>query len=691
MSRTTNTQPTQTPETMKIQHLTHEESHDSLPNMNKRLSASMKVRSFISRRLSRNLDNHAPQPYLSSHYEEGRGEEGDRPTTVFPRMGFGFSESKNSLPEKQSEKGKESASEMTGYLVQKHRVEKAEKKQEKILSSANSSGSYLPLRSPIESSSTNAKTKTKIRGKGIGRGISSFSDLVKEKIYKKTEPSAAQKLEERGDKMVKIYNLRKAMLEGKLERVVPPPSGMGMNGSGAGLGAGGENRRPPPRPAHNPFLDNISSVGPASSRQPCAAPVQVQVSFSRTSQQSDVRQTSRTRKTKSASSKIASLIGSSADMMDETRRGIQGKFREPFEHLNYPSFSLGRREDGDDGDGDSDESFFCLGDVELGVLGTGGLRVGSGSGIPMRRERVKVQRDEREGPRPKTRGKGSERGEKSSVYGHGREVQAPGEEVVKKCKLCGLGIVASTRGLCAECEEDFKSLRLKAPTVEMEITYSDSEYEDDIVEDDHVVEEDDIPPTLPLKIRKQATNKPEPGRLEHDLFKPGNPFVFQDSDSDNGKPPIPPPKDDIILGLSLPNRTYKPSISPANPTSQSSQRGEIELELEAEIQSTMDLYRGSGGWQNDSVSSPTYEEAQRLLDRWSECFGDGAVEGMRGTRGTEGDEDGIPLVRAMDCDGVRRDSEFYRFWDGVLKEHAPRTSRGPGEVPSTGEEERRRR
>ncbi|KAG4427498.1 hypothetical protein IFR05_017020, partial [Cadophora sp. M221] len=268
---------------MKIQHLTHEESHDSLPTMNKRLSASMKVRSFISRRLSRSQDTQTPQPYLSSHHEES----GERPTTTFPRIGFGFSESKNSLAEKEkgnvNEKKEKENVEMTGYLVQKHRVEKASKKQEKILSSANSSGSYLPLRSPVENSST--KSKTKMKGKGIPslsvpslkkKGI--FSDLIKEKIYKKAEPSAAQKLEERGDKMVKIYNLRKAMLEGKLEKVIPPSSLSGMNGSASGSGMSGENRRPPPRPPHVPFQDNFSSAGSVSSHQPGAVTVQVQSS-----------------------------------------------------------------------------------------------------------------------------------------------------------------------------------------------------------------------------------------------------------------------------------------------------------------------------------------------------------------------------------------------------------------------------
>ena len=59
-------------------------------------------------------------------------------------------------------------------------------------------------------------------------------------------------------------------------------------------------------------------------------------------------------------------------MLDETRREIQGKFKEPFEHLGYPSFSLARKTADHDGEGgsngDSDESFFCLGDREPGFL-----------------------------------------------------------------------------------------------------------------------------------------------------------------------------------------------------------------------------------------------------------------------------------------------------------------------------------
>ncbi|KAH7336469.1 hypothetical protein BKA65DRAFT_553115 [Rhexocercosporidium sp. MPI-PUGE-AT-0058] len=667
MSHTTTTQPQrglQPEEAMKIHHITYEESHDSLPTLNKRLSASKKVRSFISRRLSRNFDT--PQQHLTAHHEEG-----ERPTTLFPRFGG----SKDSLAE--IEKG--DTSEMTGYLVQRHRIEKEARKKEKVLSSANSSGSYLPLTSPTGCSSTKSKSKSKSRSKpkgnekGVGMNESSFSisslkkkntfsDLVKEMMHRKVaEPRAAQKqrLEEKGDNMEKIYNLRKAMVEGKLERVIPPPSANTLSG---------QDRRPPPRPAHNAFLDNISSAGSVTLNQPGAVMGQVRVPDSRTSLQS-VRPNSRMRKTKSAGSRIASLIGSSADLMDETRRGIQGRLKEAGGGLGYPSFSLGRREGDGDSDGDSDESFFCG-----SGLGVGGVSENE-TGMLMRKERV--QMGERE--RPKTRGKGSERG--------GRENRIPGEEVVKKCKLCGLGIVSSTRGLCAECEADFLPLRTEPPAVKMasKIAYSDSEYEDDIVGDDNTDEEDEIPPTLPLKIRKQVVVTKEPDRLEHDVLRTRNPFAFQDSDSEDERPAV-PPKDDIVLGLSLPNKTYKPPITPRNPARQSSQRAQIETEMVNETQSAMKHF-SSGGWQSDGLS-PTYEEAQRMLDRWSDCFGDGAVEGMRGQ---EDNEDGVPLVRAMDCDGVKRDSEFYRFWDEVLKEHAPRTSRGAGVMASTGADGKRRR
>ncbi|KAL2068757.1 hypothetical protein VTL71DRAFT_15095 [Oculimacula yallundae] len=724
---------------MNIQPTTYHDSRPSpslpFPTPSKRLSATMKVRTFISKRLSQNFKSPSPyQTNLPSHHEE-------RPITQFPR--FTNNASKTSLRETTPTKP---PSEMTGYLVQKHQAEKEVRKQVRVLQSANSSGNYLPLRSPIEhnpSTKTHSKeiahfpNTTSLQSKSKPKPTSKnpFTNLVKQKIQRKPVPEAKSlyKGEEKGERekgagMAKIHNLRKAMQEGKLERVIPPPTSAVSSG---------QNRQPPPRPIHNPFLDHVSLASSGlgsksisvSSQQQQAASKTTQIVSPRSSTQSRPR--SRNRKTKSGStgSRIVSLIGSSADILDSTRREIQEKFRPPFEYLNYPSFSLSvgnGKKDGQDEDADSEESFFCLGDREPGVL--------AGDG------RVSGEVVERVEKKPMTRGKGGERGDSripdrdrggdgKAWWDRGDVVDAAAVAVVKKCKLCGFGIASSMRGLCGDCEVDSVRLRheislereknrnddsvwwdddvavkkcklcrvgiissmrgicgecesdsprpqQETPAVEIKSTYSDSEYEDDIVAEPDT-EEDDFPPALPLKIRKQFPSLPVPQTQQYDVVKPKNQFDFRDSDSDEDtKPPVPPKDDiDIVLGLSLPNRTYKPCITPygPSPSRQDSQRAEIETEIENNMSN---LSGSGGGWQNDGAS-PTYEEARKLLERWSECFGDGAVEGMRELADREvaggRDNDGVPLVGKRDWDGVKRDSDFYRFWDEVLKEHAPKT------------------
>lgn len=283
-------------------------------------------------------------------------------------------------------------------------------------------------------------------------------------------------------------------------------------------------------------------------------------------------------------------------------------------------------------------------------------------------------------PRPKTRGKGSERGGSrvsDSTHRRARDIQIspPPEEVVKMCKLCGLGTASSYRGLCTECEADLSPLGPQNHMPRLEVKYSDSEYEDDIT------------PTLPLKGRKQAIVRGKSVMVKNGLgpsaYKQRNPFAFEERESDDEAPPPVPPKDDYMVGLSLSNKTYQPQISCGLRKIQGSQRARIEIQHETnpssqpQKQSPTDRF---SSWHSDSIDSPTLDEAQRILDRWSECFGQGAVPGIGDMQ-----EDGVPLVRAMDCDGVKRDSEFYKFWDGVLREHAPRS---PGSSRFSGERSR---
>lgn len=675
--------PQQPEKSMKIQHTTYDESRDEPSGPSKkRLSTSMKVRTFISRRISQTFHS----PPLPSHHEDTSTSE-NRPITQFPRFG----ESKHLTDEEKAR-----MPDVKGYLVQNHRDDKATKKEERAFSRTSSNGNFMPLRSPTRSSSTKSK------GFSIPslKKKNTFSDHIKEKLNRRTEASIAnsnterttEKLEEKVEHLVKAYNLRRAMQEGKLERVVPPPSTAISSG---------QNRRPPPRPAQNPFMQTSprtfdlesNSTSPRASASTKPMPVSSKSTESPSSRTSlsSTRPTSksrsRTRKTKSTSSKIASLIGNSADILDETRREIQGKFKEPFEHLGYPSFSLARKTGDHDGEGesngDSDESFFCLGDREPGFLAvregrsasvmvsvspTGGTKSGTPSKGVKEREKGK---DFYDIPRPKMRGKGSERrGSRINDLARGRardvQISPPPEEVMKMCKLCGLGAASSYRGLCTECEADLSPLDPQNHKPRLDVKYSDSEYEDD------------IPLTLPLKVRKQALARERSVTVKNGLgpsaYKQRNPFAFEDSESDNEPPPPVPPKDDYMVGLSLSNKTYQPQNFGGQPNRQGSGRAKIEIQHETNRSSQRQPQQQSptdrfSSWHSDSIDSPTLDEAQRILERWSECFGEGAVAGIRDMQ-----EDGLPLVRAMDCDGVKRDSEFYKFWDGVLREHAPRSS-----------------
>ena len=165
--------------------------------------------------------------------------------------------------------------------------------------------------------------------------------------------------------------------------------------------------------------------------------------------------------------------------------------------------------------------------------------------------------------------------------------------------------------------------------------------------------------------------------LSPSTYEQRKPFAFEDSESDDEPPPPVPPKDDYMVGLSLSNKTYQPKTNGGQSKRQGSQYAEIEVQYETNRSSQRQPQQQSltdrfSSWHSDSIDSPTLDEAQRILERWSECFGEGAVAGIRDMQ-----EDGVPLVRAMDCDGVKRDSEFYKFWDEVLREHAPRS---PGDL-----------
>ncbi|KAI9046626.1 hypothetical protein LZ554_009369 [Drepanopeziza brunnea f. sp. 'monogermtubi'] len=655
-------------ENMKITHTTFDEAHnqDEVPGMRKRASmASIKVRDWASKRLSRNSDM-SPQQ-LSSHPEDERA-----PTTTMWPPGFSEPTSAVDLPQ------------MNAYIATQLRLEEERKRGPEVnAAAATLSGSlirYLPLRPPPgRPSSTEESRDGQLATKHV-----KLSERVKGKLNRRAVQADRGRnvVVERGgvgedDQLNKIYVLRRAMQEGKLERVVPPLKPRAPIGTVSG-------RRAPPRPVRNPLQGGDAS--PAGSVM--SAPEKVMSSggswLALKNDGGSSRSSGRgeSSKGKGKEKGVAGLVGAGADLLDETRRSMQEKVKGGFEGLGYPSFSLARKRTSlgggkKDVDEDSDDSFFCLGDAK--------------------------ELDKKEGKR-KSRGRGG---------GGKRRSEVP-EAPLMKCKLCGLETVSGARGLCLLCEDDHFGAETKIETPTGESEYPSSEYEDEIVVSDQDEYEDEIKPIPPQKdvprpstrkesspplstplqeqspIRRKASplatreqnptqeiprsprsQEWEPLRISKNAAPPlgmwepltiqkkpekpkaRNPFEFEASDSGDETAPAVPLKNNIIVGLSTKNSLSIPNITDT-PKRQNPPSANIEGE-EGERGGRIDV-----GFPID-LDSPS----KRAFGRWSATFGDGG-----------GGEHGVPMVEERDWDGFKRDSEFYGFWDEVLKEHGGEDARG---------------
>jgi hypothetical protein len=153
-------------------------------------------------------------------------------------------------------------------------------------------------------------------------------------------------------------------------------------------------------------------------------------------------------KSSSASSKLTSYMGTSADLLDATRRDLTSNLRKSaekaekalsskFDHLGR--YSSGNGNDWED-DSDSDESFYCIGERRLSELD-------------------KARR----------------------ISGNGTDPWTDGRQ--EECRLCRKPSPAGLRGLCRECENEFR--RPKTTVL--------------------VDSEDEVKPPPPLKIKKTKT------------------------------------------------------------------------------------------------------------------------------------------------------------------------------------------
>ncbi|CAL3963377.1 unnamed protein product [Diplocarpon coronariae] len=590
---------------MNITHTVCDEAQDELPRLRKHTSmAPVRVRDYISRRLSR-----ASETSLSIHVAHS---EDERPAVMWRQL---------------EEKVADDALQ---------RINKAAFKEEhRTQSNTNTkpSGNYAPLRS------AQSKTHSRQSEGTMPRKAATLSSLVKDKLHKKYLPQSpeitdgyANDAEKEkggarpkvdGDQMVKIQTLRKAMHEGKLERVIPPLSFQASIGTG-------RSRRAPPRPTHRPFLDSASPTRSGVSRGESGRTSHSLQEDHERGKGGEKERRSRGRE-KEIGGRIASFIGTSADLLDETRRELQGRFRPPFEHLGYPSISLARKRDSGntERDADSDESFFCLGDGDAGKLNAQLGMAGRG----------------------------------------GADSAAPAR--AGKCELCGLRRASGTKRPCAECEDGFLRLNERENGIMTgnwngngESGYSSSEYEDDVVVDSPSGE---IKPTATLQewkplqitkhrplnpsidawrplqsIREAAPASPEewkPLRIEKkskvqaSVPKQGSPSEFGDSDadSDDEHPAAVPPRaeNDATFGLPSRKSSSRPSIADGAPSRQSPHRAAVEQSAHEDGESVAE----SGSRREAGVAGDGYAESQRAFRRWSSSFGDDVEEGLAEERG----------------------------------------------------------
>lgn len=309
---------------MKIYHTTYEESRRGGTTVNK--STPERGKGLFS---SKNYDDGHTKPR-----KEGR------PMTAWPSPEKGSSANTNV--------------DMTTFLTQKRQQKKASQKADKVVSSANSTGLYVPLKGPKPKESEPMPPAPTLRHK------EKFSSA---QLKRQANESEHRELREK-ESFANLKKFQDAMRTGKIERVVPPKAVQPWE----------EGRLAPPR-----------------------APLTVPATT--------------TRKTKNSSSaKAAGYIGTSADVLDETRREIASKFRPSFEHL---SSSLTRSTSASSSS--SSYSFVCQGESS--------------------RSQKNVER----------------------LSGEGTDPWDP-KHSTENCRLCRRPGVEGVTGLCEDCEKEFKRM-----------------------------------------------------------------------------------------------------------------------------------------------------------------------------------------------------------------------------------------
>ncbi|KAF7902298.1 hypothetical protein EAF00_002201 [Botryotinia globosa] len=202
------------------------------------------------------------------------------------------------------------------------------------------------------------------------------------------------------------------------------------------------------------------------------------------------------------------------------------------------------------------------------------------------------------------------------------------------CKLCRKHERTSSRGLCHSCEANF--LNTKA-------------WEDTTLKFDS----DDIPPTPPLKDRRNITRV-------RDMLATTPPNYDVEY-----RPPVPPkdvPGEERKIYVSKVEHS-RPQIVNPSPVRQESQM----LVYGGMGDSPRDIEIGFPEWQTHSLQIEG-AKTEEMFKRWSQSYRGGGIEERRG-----GDEQG---KEEEDVVEEPRDSVFYDFWGDILKDdRRPETSK----------------
>jgi hypothetical protein len=343
--------------------------------------------------------NHTAQP-TRRHPENSSGDK-ERPVTMWPRT-------EASPPEQET------------YLMLERRLEK-EAQRERSTPESRGREAQRPRSKPVA-----ATVGTQTRRSHPLRRKPNFSESLRECLGS-PKPAAKKHVEEK-QQTTKIYTLRDAIRAGIMEQAVPPLTVPTTNGRSAppqpqaplvkqdqltklhtlrdAIRAGKLEQAIPP----DGFAKTNGGPAPPRSQARVARP--------------EPPSTSRQRKITSAPTKLGEFIDRGADILEETRKEISSKFKPPFEHLNYPSFTHSGRKSRRNSDA-SDMSFHCIGEQETEST-----------------EAFEAL---------KTREQQNAQTQRTSYEGTNPWVHPP----PAACRLCRKPGVRGIRGLCNKCESDF--------------------------------------------------------------------------------------------------------------------------------------------------------------------------------------------------------------------------------------------